>query len=113
MKQTRIMMGMPITVEVVSAAATEQTLNDVFAYFQYVDETFSTYKDNSEISQINAGVLRLEDASADMQTIFRLAEMTRQQTGGYFDIQHDGKYDPSGIVKGWAIHNAAALLWSK
>ncbi|HVU10254.1 MAG TPA: FAD:protein FMN transferase, partial [Phototrophicaceae bacterium] len=29
---------------------------------------------------------------------------------GYFDIRHKGTMDPSGIVKGWAIYNAAELL---
>jgi FAD:protein FMN transferase len=39
-----------------------------------------------------------------------LAEATRRAMGGYFDILYDGVCDPSGIVKGWAIDRAAALL---
>jgi len=39
-----------------------------------------------------------------------MAEQTRQETDGYFDIARNGKYDPSGIVKGWAIYNAAEIL---
>ncbi len=32
---------------------------------------------------------------------------------GYFDIKKpDGLYDPSGLVKGWAINNSARLLQS-
>jgi len=50
------------------------------------------------------------DASEDMRTIFALAEDTRLRTDGFFDIQYDGRYDPSGIVKGWAIFNAAELI---
>ncbi len=45
-----------------------------------------------------------------MRAIFVLAEQTRLETGGYFDIRHEGMYDPSGVVKGWAISNAAAIL---
>ena len=45
-----------------------------------------------------------------MRTIFALAEQTRRETRGYFDITRDGIRDPSGIVKGWAIHNAARRL---
>ncbi len=104
------MMGMPITVEIAEAAATEDALNAVFDYFQYVDAKFSTYKDASEIMQINRHELEPEDASEDMKTIFMLAEQTRQETYGYFDIRHKGNIDPSGIVKGWAIYNAAELL---
>ena len=110
MKQTRLIMGMPITLEVVDVSATGQVLEDVFAYFEYVDQKFSTYKDESEISRINRGELALEQASDDMQLIFSLAEYTKKATDGYFDIWRNGHYDPSGIVKGWAIFNAAAML---
>ena len=110
MKQTRVLMGMPITVELVGAAATSEAIDDVFAYFTSVDERFSTYKAASEISRINSGELGPAAASADMQSIFRLAEQTRLETGGYFNIAREGRIDPSGIVKGWAIHNAAARL---
>jgi FAD:protein FMN transferase len=113
MKQTRILMGMPITVEVVDDFATAQTLDEVYAYLTYIDETFSTYKTTSEISRINRRELALEQASDDMQTIFALAEQTRQETDGYFDIEHNGLYDPSGIVKGWAIYKAAEILWQQ
>lgn len=113
MKQTRILMGMPITVEIVHDSAEEDACAAVFDYFRYVDDKFSTYKDDSEISAINRKELALEQASPDMQTIFTLAELTRQETDGYFDIAHDGAIDPSGIVKGWAIYNAAAILWQR
>ncbi len=116
MKQTRLMMGMPITVEIVDtvfAASPDKesaAIQAVFDYFAYVDATFSTYKDTSEIMRINRGELALDDASEDMRLIFALAEQTKRETDGYFDILHNGSYDPSGVVKGWAIDHAAALL---
>ncbi len=106
-------MGMPVTLEVVEAAATADVFTEVFGYFEYVDEKFSTYKDSSEITLINRHELTLEQASADMQTIFALAEQTRQETDGYFNIARQGVYDPSGIVKGWAIYQAAEILRDK
>jgi thiamine biosynthesis lipoprotein len=106
-------MGMPITVDVVDAFATEGLLDAVFDYFEYVDAKFSTYRDESEISKINRNELTLEAASEDMRTIFALAERTRLETDGYFDIQHAGAYDPSGVVKGWAIFQAAEILRQK
>ena len=103
-------MGMPITVEIVDPGDGETAIQRVFSYFEYVDGKFSTYKDDSEISQINQHEITIERSSPDMQTIFRLAELTRLETNGYFDIRRNGAYDPSGIVKGWAIQNAANLL---
>lgn len=105
-------MGMPITVEIVDRKAIQGHIDRVFDFFRYVDETFSTFKESSEISRINAGRLRLKDAGADMQLIFRLAEETKQRTNGYFDIKQKDLIDPSGIVKGWAIERAADLLWN-
>lgn len=110
MRETRLMMGMPITVEVVDPWVRADALEAVFDYFQYVDEKFSTYKPDSEITRINQGRLSLESASRDMRTVFFLAEKTRLETSGYFDISRDGMLDPSGLVKGWAIFHAAQLL---
>ncbi len=102
---------MPITIEIVDENADEASLSLAFDYFIYVDDKFSTYKKNSEISKINNGEIEIENSSSDMKEIFLLAEKTKKETGGYFDIQKiDGSYDPSGLVKGWAIHNASSLL---
>jgi FAD:protein FMN transferase len=103
-------MGMPITVEVVDASITDAIFDLVFYYFAYVDEKFSTYKDTSEISRINRHELSLAEASEDMKTIFALSEQTQLETNGYFNIQHNDTYDPSGVVKGWSIYNAAQII---
>ena len=100
MKQSRMIMGMPVILEVIDSWVTGKTFDEVFAYFEYVDRKFSTYKDESEISLLNRQEITLEESSEDMQAIFMLAEQTRQETDGYFDIARNGKYDPSGIVKG-------------
>ena len=103
-------MGMPVTLEVADAAADVELFEAVFAYFGYIDEKFSTYKEHSEISSLNRHALALEEASRDMKTVFALAEQMRLQTGGYFDIRHGDTVDPSGLVKGWAIFNASELV---
>lgn len=104
-------MGMPITVEVIDPSVTDVTFDKVFAYFEYVDNTFSTYKENSEITKINKKKINDEDWSADMKIIFELSLQTKKETNNYFNIQRaDGTYDPSGIVKGWSIWNVARIL---
>lgn len=114
MKETRLLMGMPIIVEISDPSATQDDVQDdveaVFAYFDRVDTTFSTYKESSEISRLNRGELSMEQCSRAMKTVLALSERTKAETDGYFDIHHNGLCDPSGIVKGWAIHNAAHLL---
>lgn len=107
-------MGMPITIEIADRTADQETLDQTFAYFEYVDKKFSTFKVDSEITRINKGLLQETEYSADMREIFSLADETKKLTFGYFDIRTAGeKIDPSGIVKGWAIFNAAKLLRAK
>lgn len=107
MKEARIIMGMPIEIEIIDSSA-QAVLEAAFAYLVSVDERFSTYKKDSEISYINRGEISLPEASADMREVFALAEKTKKETDGYFNIRRpDGLLDPSGVVKGWAVRNTA------
>jgi thiamine biosynthesis lipoprotein len=45
-----------------------------------------------------------------LEEVLLLCEQTKVETGGYFDIERHGRIDPSGLVKGWAIEQASALL---
>lgn len=111
MKITKLIMGMPVTVEVRDKGATNGILQQVFEYFSQVDARFSTYKPQSEMSQINRGEILQRDYSPEMKEVLDLSELTKRQTGGYFDIKKpNGQLDPSGLVKGWAVNNAALLL---
>lgn len=110
MRETRIIMGMPVTIDLPHARSPEP-LESVFRYFEAVDRRFSTYKPESEISAINRGEIARDDFSPQMLEVFAIAETTRRETDGYFDIATPaGALDPSGIVKGWAIRNAAEML---
>jgi FAD:protein FMN transferase len=110
MRQTRIIMGMPITIDIVGCNDIGD-LDAAFAYFDAVDRRFSTYRADSEISAINRGELPQSGYSDEMREVLALAEATRLETDGYFDMRRpDGSRDPSGIVKGWAIRNAARLV---
>ncbi len=102
-------MGMPICVQI-DDSNDLSLFEKIYNYFDYVDKKFSTYKPDSEINAINNKTLTLKKASSDMQLIFKLAEQTKLETDGYFDIFNGKTFDPSGIVKGWAIQNAALLL---
>jgi FAD:protein FMN transferase len=110
MKRTRLLMGMPITVEVVELNVTESEIASIFDYFASVDRMFSPYKKDSEISRFNSGEITKKQLSTDVRQILQLSEDTRRETIGYFNITNNGLIDPSGIVKGWAIFNAAGLL---
>lgn len=107
--ETRLMWDMPITVAI-SDPPSPALIGRVFAYFEYIDGKFSTFKPYSEISLINAGMLGMDEITFDMHAVFLLAEQFRQETDGYFNIARDGRIDPLGLVKGWALSNAAEML---
>lgn len=108
MKLERQIMGMQIRLDVPSGKVGD--LEKVFAYFDEVDVRFSPYKESSEVSRINRGELEPSDYSDQMKEVLRLSEQTKQESSEYFEVWRDGKLDPSGLVKGWAIHNAAKIL---
>ncbi len=110
LRETRLMMGMPITVQAQDEGATQADLDAAFDYFHSIDETFSPYLASSEVTRLNQGQLTPAQFSDDLRELLALAELTKQQTDGYFDIMRDGVCDPSGVVKGWAIQQAADLL---
>jgi len=116
---------MPIAIDVrdpdLDPAATERA----FDWLRWVDATFSTYKADSEISRLNRGELTLANTHPDVRTILKCCEDLRVATDGYFDIRAAmlaqwervgdvalrlGAVEPAGMVKGWAVDRAAALL---
>ncbi len=121
MKQLRSIMGMPVTVEIITKSTNDtrqasagksanEDMEKVFDYFREVDEKYSPFKETSEVGKLNRG----EKVSDEMKEILRLAQILKEDTDGYFDIvKPNGKIDPSGIVKGWAIKNAADVLRKK
>src|SRR5476651_1341404 len=109
-EQTRIIMGMPITIAV--AEQVEQaTIDEAFDLFVAADRKFSTYLAESEISRFNQGQVQEIELTSDVHEVFALARQTEKESHGYFNMRKtDGRYDPSGIVKSWAIARAVAHL---
>jgi thiamine biosynthesis lipoprotein len=90
---------------------TDEAAAQVFAELRSVDARFSPYQEASEVSRINRGELRLDEAHEDVQEVARRCEAWKQRTGGLFDARRpDGTWDPSGLVKGWATERAARQL---
>lgn len=110
-------MGMPIGIDVRDARVDPSALDEAFDWFRWVDATFSPYKPDSEISRINRGELEVPDSHPEVRTILLWCDELRRETDGYFDIHTDHLpvtggpgIDPSGLVKGWAVDRAAAIL---
>jgi thiamine biosynthesis lipoprotein len=103
-------MGMPIVVDVRDPGADDATLEPMFAWLRWVDATFSTYKTDSEVSLLGRDELALEDTHLHVREVLARCEELWVETGGYFDLRAGGSLDPSGLVKGWSVERAAAIL---
>lgn len=107
--------GTILFIDVASTKVGEAKLNEGIEecrqYFYFIDEYFSTYKDQSEVSRLRRGEIKLEDCHADLQEVWALCQYAKEVSDGYFDPWCvDGGFDPSGYVKGWAADRAIEKL---
>ena len=79
--------------------------------FQEVDEVFSTYKTDSQVSKLRRGEIEIGDCTEDLQKVWQLCLKAKEITDGSFDPWCvEGGFDPSGYVKGWASDKAIEIL---
>ncbi len=113
--QVEQIMGTAIGIDVRDPSVEPSALDRAFAYLRGVDERFSPYKPESEVSRLIRGDLHEGDYSSDLRAVLDLCEEARRTSEGYFDIRThrpDGRPDPTGLVKGWSLENAGRILES-
>jgi thiamine biosynthesis lipoprotein len=90
------------------------TIDRIKKIFDDADRRYSLYRPKSELSRIASGLLRLSQASVELRQMYELAISWRNTTQGAFTPHRgDGTVDLSGVVKGWAIAQAAEVLASE
>ena len=118
-------MGVPVMFDICDPGIGLDVLKDAVAWLHWVDETFSTYRADSQISRFNRGELTAAELHPDVTAVLDRCAELRKQTGGYFDIEapyragggapaagrgNAGSVEPSGLVKGWAVARVAQRL---
>jgi FAD:protein FMN transferase len=101
-------MGTVFSLDIPAAAA--GTLPAVLRWLHWVDATFSPYRDDSDVSRFGRGDLALTQCTPELAEVIGECAAIRDLSGGYFTDTPGGRFDPSGLVKGWAIEHAAAML---
>ena len=113
LRRVEKIMGTAISLEIAGDVPADEAVrlaDEVYAWMRLVDDTFSTYKDDSEVSRLRNGSLTPAGGSADLRLVLdRCADLWRE-TDGYFDAYAAGPLDPSGYVKGWSVEVASARL---
>ncbi|TRZ80365.1 MAG: FAD:protein FMN transferase [Actinobacteria bacterium] len=93
------------------AVVAEKAWRNVISFLWKIEQTFSTFKIESEISKINSGNLNLLDASPSVIEVFDACTWLEHASDGAFRARRpDGSLDPAGFVKGWATQCASRLL---
>ena len=108
-------MGLPISVHVrgphAGGEAVEHAVERAFGELRADDAMFSTWKPDSPVSRIRDGRDTLGAAHPRIRRVAALCELAGQRTGGAFsawlpDSSGTLRFDPTGLVKGWAVEQA-------
>jgi len=108
-------MGLPVSVlargEQAESARADAAVRAVFAELVEADRVFSPYKSDSVVSLLARGELGRDDVDPVVREVGERCVRARELTGGLFDAElPGGGWDPSGLVKGWAVERAGERL---
>lgn len=114
-------MGMPVSIHLrggdVGGAAAAAAVADAFGILREMERIFSTYRDDSDIMRLRREELRLDECHRLVPVALELGEQAEQLTAGAFTTllpsgQGELAFDPTGLVKGWAVDLASQSLGS-
>ena len=106
-------MGTTVSVAVHAPLVPNDVLDRFFERLRAVDAQFSPFREDSEVSRLARGEISETEASLDLRHVLSACDHLALVTDGAFDARRhrpDGRPDPTGYVKGWAIEEAAWIL---
>ena len=106
-------MGTAVGIDVRDRDVLDSAVDEAFGRLRAIDARFSTFRRDSEVSRYGRGEVADDDLSDELREVLGLCETIRVQSDGVFDIRRhraEGIVDPSGLVKGWAVEEAVAIL---
>ena len=108
-------MGLPISVlargDEAQSVPADAAVREVFAELIDIDRIFSPYKAGSAVSRLARGEVDRDAVDPIVREVAERCVQARDLTGGLFDAAlPGGGWDPSGLVKGWAVARAGERL---
>lgn len=110
-------MGMPISIDIRDTSAhadqprTARLLDRCFAELRRTDDIFSLWRDDTPMARLATGQAVLRDMPSDVVDVLRRCAVWSLRTGGLFTARDpQGRIDPAGLVKGWAIRRVGRIL---
>ncbi len=109
MRRVAQIMGMPISIDITDCSD-DNVFNATFERLREIDNRYSTFKSDSEVSRFAAGLIAEKNLSAELKHVIKAPRHAEKETDGYFSAWAAGVFDPSGYVKGWAIDQAGEVI---
>ncbi len=92
-------------------AVAKSLIHEACRRLHEADRVFSTWQHQSPLSRYRRGELQLNEAPAEVAEVLELCWYAKSLSGGFFDPwAMPGGVDPTGLVKGWAVGQATAVL---
>ena len=84
---------------------------DSIVFLHLVDQLFSTYLPDSQVSRLRRGEIEIKEADQPVQQVWQACLEIKEVSDGAFDPWAvPGGFDPSGYVKGWAADQVSEQL---
>ncbi len=112
-RRVELVMGTVVSLAVEPPLVAASVVDEVMTLLHDIDARFSTFKPASEVSRLLRGEIREDEVARDVRHVLAACDHLAKVTDGAFDARRhrpDGRPDPTGFVKGWAIEEAAWLL---
>lgn len=111
-------MGLPVSIHVraegpdlLDGHEVRTAVDQAFAVLRRVDGVFSTWREDSDLMRVRRGVLDPGRAHPWLVEVEQLCAEAHRRTAGLFSASYGAAgYDPTGLVKGWAVEQAGMHL---
>ncbi len=112
-------MGMPVSIHLrggdVSGDAAASAVEAAFAGLREMDAVFSTYRSDSDLMRLRREEITISECSPLVTRALEIGDEAERLTRGAFTTllptgDGDLAFDPTGLVKGWAVDRAATYL---
>lgn len=116
LNQTVEAMTIPFTVSVAVQEEASPDLPQAFSTacrkihteLKRIEADFSAFLPNSLVSRLAEGDESILLANTEFQEVYAAALLAKEETAGAFDPYFAGKFNPTGLVKGWAVEKIFA-----
>jgi FAD:protein FMN transferase len=112
MRRLEQIMGFPVSFDIRDDDPTlHNAVEWAVDWLHEVDQRFSPFLDDSEVSRFDRGEVNIDELSPDLTYVLEVCAEYEDRTGGAFRAKLPGRrLDPCAVVKGWAVQRAAEMV---